>query len=145
MGVEFLEHLVREQREARAKNRAHHRIRTERGPREKEVAVDDVVEQREEDPDDGEPERCTCHHRRPEAHGRVRRPAEPEDGACECGSSEHRLLETNLWGDGVRGMQARGAFVPGIPYEEVRYHSSNCATEDREEHETGNASIEMVP
>ena len=99
-----------------------------------QVCVDDVVEQREEDPHRPERQKKPGHHRRPEADARERRPAEPEkgDGKERCGPEG--LFEPVFGWDGVWRKLGHEPFVAWVPDEEVPQAACDAAEEDGEEH-----------
>lgn len=141
---EPLIHLRREQRKPGTEQRAHHGIGCERGRGDEQVRVDDVVEQAQEDPHDGEPERPAGQHRCPEAHGRVRRPSEPEERQREYRRGADRLLEADLRGYGVRRHFAAEPFVVWVPVEDVVQNGDEAAEGDGQVHEAQDAGAEVV-
>ena len=141
---EFVVHLRRKQREARAEERAHDGVGRERGRGDEEVRVDDVAEQAEEDPHDREAERPARHHRCPEGHAGVRRPAEPEECAGEDGRGDDGLVQAGLWRDGVRGVLLAELGVPRVPVVDVAQDGDEAAEGDGQEHQAGDTSVEVV-
>ena len=142
--VEDFVHLCGEKREPRTEHGTDDGHGGERGRGHLEVCVDGVIEEAEEEEDDGAAEGQPREERRPEGDGAVRGPPNPEEGGGEQRGGDHADLEAVLRWHGERRELVHFALVARVEDDEVQDDAHCGADEDGEKGKANESRAKVV-
>ncbi|KAI3482780.1 hypothetical protein L1887_54458 [Cichorium endivia] len=112
-----------------------------------QIDIDEIVEDAEEAEEHAEADQASGHHGRPEADGRIRGPAEPEEGDHQTRSGEHDRVQALLGRHAVHALLLElvgKACVLGVEVGDIERHGRTPAQEEWDEHDARDTCVEAM-